>query len=545
MASTEVVAKSAVASDHVEYQDDDVPKHDAAVNAVLNGQAVSGYENLTPWETVKAFKLCTFICFAVAFSAATDGYQISLNGSIIANAGFIARFSTASKNGTPYLVSNILAGWSSIQSVGQVIGMASLPFLSSRYGRKAAMFTYWTILVASVLCESLARTWQVWLVAKLLAGIGVGCLQTTIPTYISEVAPVRIRGGLLMSYSFWWTVGSFFGHLALQMVYEDNPKEYLTSIYTQWAQIGIMFLIYIPLPESPAWCVSAGHLKRAEKELLKLNRGVKDYDVQRQLEILSLAVEHERALAAEQRKEHWYAIFRGTDRLRTIVSMWTNLTQQFIGLTLFGTYGTYFFQQAGLKDAFKITAITSSLQIASVIFTVLTADYIGRRRIACFATTVCWFADVVIGIIGVAPRHGASTTVFLVFACIWYLGLAANGATGWGYIGEISSQRLRPYTAGFSAATTAVAGIVMNQLVPHMVNANEWNWNLKTGWFYAGIGLPFTVGMWLLIPETSNRSNAEIDELFERKIKPWRFHQTETATQRLLNADAQMQTEKQ
>lgn len=83
------------------------------------------------------------------------------------------------------------------------------------------------------------------------------------------------------------------------------------------------------------------------------------------------------------------------------------------------------------------------------------------------------------------------------------LGLAANGATGWGYIGEISSQRLRPYTAGFGAATTAVAGIIMSQLTPHMVNANEWNWNLKTGWFYAGVGLPFTVGMWLLIPETA------------------------------------------
>jgi hypothetical protein len=27
-----------------------------------------------------------------------------------------------------------------------------------------------------------------------------------------------------------------------------------------------------------------------------------------------------------------------------------------------------------------------------------------------------------------------------------------------------------------------------------------------------------------------------LDELFERKIKPWRFHKTETATQRLAQA---------
>ena len=81
--------------------------------------------------------------------------------------------------------------------------------------------------------------------------------------------------------------------------------------------------------------------------------------------------------------------------------------------------------------------------------------------------------------------------------------MTANGAAGWGFIGEISSQRLRPYTAGFGAACTCIIGVAMGQLTPYMVNENEWNWELKTGWFYAGIGLPFAIGMWLLIPETA------------------------------------------
>lgn len=98
--------------------------------------------------------------------------------------------------------------------------------------------------------------------------------------------------------------------------------------------------------------------------------------------------------------------------------------------------------------------------------------------------------------------------------------MTCNGATGWGFIGEISSQRLRPYTAGFAAASTCVAGVVMDVLTPYMVNSTEWDWELKTGWFYAGIGLPMVIGMWLIIPETANRSAAELDELYERKIKP-------------------------
>lgn len=69
------------------------------------------------------------------------------------------------------------------------------------------MFWLWFILVTSVLAESLARSWPAWLIGKLLAGIGVGSLQATLPVYIAEQAPTRIRGGLMMLYQFWWTVG--------------------------------------------------------------------------------------------------------------------------------------------------------------------------------------------------------------------------------------------------------------------------------------------------------------------------------------------------
>ncbi|KAI1047177.1 hypothetical protein LB505_013181 [Fusarium chuoi] len=77
-----------------------------------------------------------------------------------------------------------------------------------------------------------------------------------------------------MCYSLWWTIGSFFAYIALQLLNRKNPNIWLTPIYTQWAQIGIMCLIYVFLPESPAWCVSRGNADRAKKQLLRLNRGV-------------------------------------------------------------------------------------------------------------------------------------------------------------------------------------------------------------------------------------------------------------------------------
>jgi hypothetical protein len=56
--------------------EDTLEKHNPAFNAAIKGQATTGYEELGVVETIKTFKLCTLVCFAMAFSAATDGYQI-------------------------------------------------------------------------------------------------------------------------------------------------------------------------------------------------------------------------------------------------------------------------------------------------------------------------------------------------------------------------------------------------------------------------------------------------------------------------------------
>lgn len=49
---------------------------EAAADLASKGQGLSRYETLSLWETVKMFKINTAVCSAMAFSAATDGYQI-------------------------------------------------------------------------------------------------------------------------------------------------------------------------------------------------------------------------------------------------------------------------------------------------------------------------------------------------------------------------------------------------------------------------------------------------------------------------------------
>jgi hypothetical protein len=62
--------------EHVEEHGHVHNPKEAALDAAAQGQITSGYETLSLWETVMTFKVSTAVCFAAAFSAATDGYQI-------------------------------------------------------------------------------------------------------------------------------------------------------------------------------------------------------------------------------------------------------------------------------------------------------------------------------------------------------------------------------------------------------------------------------------------------------------------------------------
>jgi hypothetical protein len=53
-------------------------------------------------------------------------------------------------------------------------------------------------------------------------------------------------------------------------------------------------------------------------------------------------VEHERVLAERNQEQGMWAVFKGRNLIRFIIAGWPKITQQFVGLSVFNTYATYF-----------------------------------------------------------------------------------------------------------------------------------------------------------------------------------------------------------
>ncbi|KAF2025711.1 general substrate transporter [Setomelanomma holmii] len=492
-------------------------------------------DNLSISQSLLKNKLLGVIAMAAAFSAALDGYQINLNGGIVSNAGFIKQMATP---GTKVIQGKYISAWGGIQSAGQFVGQVTLPYATDRFGRKVALYIIWTIFVASVVAETFATHWQHWLVAKLLSGMGVGMLQCTMPLYLTEISPSQLRGVFISAYSFWFVLGQLFASVALNRLHLVDPLNFRTPIYTQWAMIGLAGIIFVLLPESPWWCVGKGKLDQAQTVLNTCHVHHEDFNIQEQIDVMSATIAHERQLTELNKEVGIWEISKGRNLVRFIIAAWPKIVQQFVGLAVFNTYATYFFQYAGNKNPFLVTVILSSVQLLSMIITSTTTDKFGRRPLTVYPYAVTVVSVLCLGIVGCFNYKSSTLSSLLVFfACLATFSTTGASAIGYAYSAEVPQQRLRAQTAGWALAFSNLIAIMFSFCTPLMINGAATKWGVKTGFFFAGTGAVAVVAAWFLLPEIARRTPAEIDELFEKKVNLRKFKNHVTDVQ--INAQEQ------
>ncbi|CAG8897290.1 unnamed protein product [Penicillium nalgiovense] len=352
--------------------------------------------------------------------------------------------------------------------------------------------------------------------SETLLGMGVGMLQSTLPLYLSEIAPTQLRGFYINAYSFWFVLGQIFASVALQKLSAQDPYEFRVPIYTQWAMVGVILLIFAFIPESPWWLVSKGKIDKAVKILTRCNGNVEGYSVNEQIAVMTATIAEERLVAERNSEEGTWAVFQGRNRLRFFIAAWPKIAQQLVGLSVFNTYATYFFQYAGSDDPFMVTVILSCVQLISMMMTAVTTDKFGRRPLTIYPYAVTTVSLLCLGIIGCFDYTKPSTSSLLIFfACLATLSTTGASAIGYAYAAEIPQQRLRAKTAGWALASSNLIATMFSFCTPLMINnAPVSHWGVKTGFFFAGTGTFAVVIAWFILPEVTRRTPAEIDEMY-------------------------------
>src|SRR5580692_6500711 len=202
--------------------------------------------------------------------------HVALSAGVTALGGLLFGYDTGVVSGALLFVKKDFGGLSSFQEelitslllVGAVVGALLAGRVADMVGRRLTVLITAAIFVVGVMLAAFTPTFPVLLVARIIIGLAVGSASTTVPLYIGEVVPPRVRGGLVSLNQLAITAGILVSYLIDYGLSDSGNWRLmfgLAAIPAVALFAGMLFQ-----KESPHWLIKKGRDDEARAVLHRL-----------------------------------------------------------------------------------------------------------------------------------------------------------------------------------------------------------------------------------------------------------------------------------
>lgn len=275
---------------------------------------------------------------------------------------------------------------SSLTIIAALAMMVTGP-LSDRFGRKIILQVAAVLYAISAVSSAMAPNFVLFVIARMIGGIGVGASLILAPMYIAEISPPDMRGKMVsfnqlnivigISTAFFTnylilTLGQSDASWAQALKFDEYNWRWMLGLETLPA-ILYFFGMFI-VPESPRWQIMK---KQHDEALETLKRVVSEEEALKQIEDVKAALKSGKKKSDVPIGE----LFKPALRLVLIIGLVIAVLQQITGINSVFFYAPMIFEQSGIgTDASFVQAILVGL--TNLFFTVLAIafiDKLGRR----------------------------------------------------------------------------------------------------------------------------------------------------------------------
>lgn len=402
-------------------------------------------------------------------------------------------------------------GWTvSAALVGAAFGAAFAGRFSDRFGRKKALIIAAILFLGTGVGSAMADSLTPLLVMRAIGGIGVGIVSVVSPLYVSEVAPTRMRGGLVSTYQLAITTGMLLVYLVNYEIATTGSAEWDIASGWRWmfasqAMPAIILLgALLSVPESPRWLFSHGHRERAVGVLARISGAVA---AEQEVQGMS-AVREEGVNTARP------PFPAGTRRI-VLIGVVLAVFQQVTGINVLIYFAPQIFETvtgAGADFALLETIIIGAANLAFTLVALFTVDRLGRRILMLVGFTGM---GVCLAIIGVAIYLDRVGPLLIIFVIGYVASFAMSvGPVTWVILSEMFPTRIRGTAIGIALTCNWLANVAVSQTFAQM-DSNTWLVSQFNHAFpfllYAGFAVVAIVFVYRFIPETKGRSLEDIE----------------------------------
>ncbi|KAF5012786.1 hypothetical protein FDECE_1206 [Fusarium decemcellulare] len=464
----------------------------------------------------------------VAFCCSTaNGYDGSLFGTLLSNKAFKKFFE----------VSNAGIETGIVTSMYQIGSVVAIPFVGpaiDTWGRRMGMTIGSSIIIIGViiqLCTILNNSVDQFMAGRFFLGFGVSIAAAAGPVYVVEVSHPAHRGVITGLYNVMWPVGAIVASGAARggLEYSGNTS-WMIPVGLQLMFPCVIAFGALWLPESPRWLYTRGKKQQATENLIKLHGHGNPESEWVKLQL----TEYEEHLEMDGTDKKWWdyrALFRTRASIyRLTCNCLVSLFGQWAGNNIVSYYLSAFLDTAGIKGEKPQTNVALGMNAIQIVFAAVGAsitDTVGRRPMLLIVNAVCglcWVGVTVPASIGnitdidseeqqaaVSPSVSKAVLAWVYIFQICY-------SVGWTplqalYPVEVLSYEIRAKGMAFSSLFTSAAMLVMQFGIPVALKNIAWKtYIVFCIWCFIQSGI-----LYLLVPETKNRTLEELDHIFSSK----------------------------
>ena len=407
--------------------------------------------------------------------------------------------------------------------IGCVIGGALSGVISKSLGRKKGLLLAGILFLISALGSAmpemvfrpigqLDHTFStIFIIYRIIGGVGVGLASMLSPLYIAEIAPAKIRGRLV-SYNQLAIVAGF------MVVYFVNffisktggSDAWLNEIGWRWmfaseiVPVAIFIGLLLSVPDTPRSLMLRNKEHEALEVLTKINGNEDAHLILK--EIKGSVVQSSGNLFAYG----WLIL---------IIGIALSVFQQFVGINVVLYYAPEIFKKMNL-DTNASLLFTIIVGIANFLFTIIaikTVDKYGRKPlmiIGALGMAVAMFA------LGFVFFTEASGLIALLCMMLYVASFALSwGPVTWVLLSEIFPNKIRGKAMAIAVAAQWIANYLVSLTFPMMDDNSFLTEKFNHGfayWLYGVMSLIALFFVMKLVPETKEKTLEEMENLWNK-----------------------------